>query len=160
MRRRRGSRRHRSACSSPPDRPRSRRRSCPRAARWGDAPRWRGWPPSTSRAPPAAMAAIPLAHTFAGLLALNGLIGIVGAVVPAALSARLAAVTTPAQSVVAMGAHNAAADVGFFVGPVIGGIVADYGLAWPFVITLPIAAGATGLIRTAPRPGAFPSPHP
>ncbi len=104
----------------------------------------------------AAMAAIPLAHTFAGLLALNGLIGIVGAVVPAALSARLAAVTTPAQSVVAMGAHNAAADVGFFVGPVIGGIVADYGLAWPFVITLPIAAGATVLIRTALRQGTSP----
>jgi len=46
--------------------------------------------------------------------------------------------------------------VGFFVGPVIGGIVADYGLAWPFVITLPIAAGATVLIRTALRQGTSP----
>ena len=67
--------------------------------------------------------------------------------------------TMPAQSV-AMGAHNAAADVGFFVGPVIGGIVADYGLAWPFVLTLPIAAGATVLIRAALRPEASPEAAP
>src|SRR3989304_3599260 len=101
MRRRRASPCHRSACSSPSAPP-----PLPRGAR-----------PPISRARAAAIAAIPLAHTFTGLLALNGLIGIVGAVVPAALSARLAAVTTPAQSVVAMGGPHAAADAGVFVGP-------------------------------------------
>ncbi|MDQ7851271.1 MAG: MFS transporter [Armatimonadota bacterium] len=100
----------------------------------------------------AVMAAVPLAHSFAALLVLNGLVGIVGAAVPAALSARLAAVTPRGEAVPAMGALNAAADLGFFLGPVLGGTVAVRGLSWPFLLTLPIAAAAAALLRaTASR---------
>ncbi len=99
----------------------------------------------------AVMAAVPLAHSFAALLVLNGLVGIVGAVVPAALSARLAAVTPPGEAVPAMGALNAAADLGFFLGPVLGGAVAVRGLSWPFLLTLPVAAAAAALLHAAGR---------
>ncbi len=98
------------------------------------------------------IAAMPAVHSFGGLIGLNAVLGAAGAVVPPSLAARLAAVTPPDQSVVAMGAHNAAADAGFFLGPVLGGILAGYGLAWPFLITLPLALCAPGLVRLALGP--------
>jgi len=102
----------------------------------------------------AIIAAIPLLHTFGGLLGANALLGIVGAIIPPALSARLAAATPSAYTVVAMGAQTAAADLGFFVGPVLGGIAAGSGLLWPFVLTVPIALVGAGVIRTTLRPNA------
>jgi len=39
-----------------------------------------------------------------------------------------------AREVAAMGALNAAADLGFFLGPVAGGILAGWGVKWAFTI--------------------------
>jgi len=95
----------------------------------------------------AVIAAMPLLRSFGTLLGANALLGIVGAIIPPALSARLAVVTPAAYLVVAMGAQTAAADLGFFLGPVLGGIAASYGLLWPFLLALPIALVGAVLIR-------------
>ncbi len=100
----------------------------------------------------AVTAAVPLVSGFGGLLALSVVSGVVGAVVPPALSARLAVVTPRTQAVVAMGGFVAAADVGFFVGPTIGGLLAGYGLAWPFLIALPVSVAAAIIIRATLSP--------
>ena len=90
---------------------------------------------------------------------MNAGASVVGAVIPPVLTARLAGVAG-GQAVVVMGGFNAAADVGFFLGPVIGGIAAGYGLAWPFLLALPLAAAGVILnliafprgTRTPPAP--------
>ncbi|MBI3976331.1 MAG: MFS transporter [Armatimonadetes bacterium] len=95
-----------------------------------------------------ATAAVPFVGTFAGLAGLNGAASIIGAVIPPVLSSRLAGVAR-GHAVVVMGGFNAAADVGFFLGPAIGGIAASYGLAWPFLLALPLAAAGVILNRVA-----------
>lgn len=86
-----------------------------------------------------ATAVVPFVAGFSGLVILNAGASVMGAVIPPVLTARLAGVAG-GPAVVVMGGFNAAADVGFFLGPVIGGIAAGYGLAWPFLLALPLAA--------------------
>jgi len=86
-----------------------------------------------------ATAAVPFVGSVTGLVILNGGASVIGAVIPPVLTARLAGIAR-AHSVVVMGGFNAAADVGFFLGPAIGGIAAGYGLTWPFLLALPLAA--------------------
>jgi len=92
----------------------------------------------------AATAAVPFVGTFTALVTLNGGASIIGAVIPPVLTARLASVAG-GGAVVVMGGFNAAADVGFFLGPTLGGIVARYGLTWPFLLALPLAAAGVVL---------------
>lgn len=46
-----------------------------------------------------------------------------------------------------MGGFNAAADLGFFVGPVVGGLLAAFGLRWAFAVVLPVIVIALLLLR-------------
>ncbi len=91
-----------------------------------------------------ATAAVPFVGSFSALVLLNGGASIIGAAVPPVLTARLAGIAG-GGSVVVMGGFNAASDVGFFLGPVIGGVAAGYGLAWPFLLALPLAAAGVVL---------------
>jgi MFS family permease len=96
----------------------------------------------------ATTAMVPLVSGFGGLLALNAILGAVGAVVPSALTSRLAVAGQRGHAVAAMGGFNASADVGFFVGPTIGGLLAGYNLAWPFLMALPVSVVAASLLWT------------
>ncbi|HEV8339842.1 MAG TPA: MFS transporter [bacterium] len=91
-----------------------------------------------------ATAVVPFVAGFSGLVILNAVASVMGAVIPPVLTARLAGVAG-GHSVVVMGGFNAAADVGFFLGPTIGGIAAGYGLAWPFLLAIPLAAAGVTL---------------
>lgn len=96
------------------------------------------------------VAAVPLLSSFTGLLVVNFISSIAGAAVPVALSMRIASRTPPEHLVPAMGGFNASADMGFFVGPVAGGLLAGLGLHWAFVMVLPVTATAILLLREAP----------
>lgn len=86
--------------------------------------------------------AVPVLPSFWPLLLVNALTAIPGAAIPNALSTR-AARQSPRQYLVAsMGGFNAAADLGFFLGPVLGGALAGVGLAWAFGMVLPVTAVA------------------
>ncbi len=93
------------------------------------------------------IAATPFVSSFPGLAALNFLSGVIGAVIPSALSTRMAGETPPEHLVAAMGGLNASADVGFFVGPVVGGLLAGLSLAWAFLLAIPVTVLTLLLLR-------------
>lgn len=84
--------------------------------------------------------AVPALPSFWLLLATNALTALPGSVIPNALSARVARESPRPYLVASMGGFNAAADVGFFVGPALGGVVATAGVGWAFAIVLPVSA--------------------
>jgi len=90
----------------------------------------------------------PFLPSFWSLLLVNIASGGMGAAVPNALSTRIAGQSPPGLLVVAMGGFNAAADLGFFVGPAAGGALAGFGLGWAFLLVLPVTALAVGLLLT------------
>jgi MFS transporter, DHA1 family, multidrug resistance protein len=94
------------------------------------------------------VALVPLMSSFPALAVTNFATSVIGAVVPPAISVRLTTRTPREHMVAAMGGFNAAADVGFFVGPVLGGIVAGFGLEWAFVMTVPVILLALVLLLT------------
>jgi MFS family permease len=99
------------------------------------------------------VAAVPYLGTFGALLSLNALGNFVGAGVPNAVSLRITVRTPRAYIVPAMGGFNAAADVGFFAGPALGGVLAGAGLRWPFLMVLPVL-GVALLAVFLPEPSA------
>jgi MFS family permease len=103
------------------------------------------------------VASVPWLGSFGALFSLNALAGFAGAGIPNAVSLRITARTPRAYIVPAMGGFNAAADVGFFAGPALGGLLAGAGLQWPFLMALPVLAAAlTMLVVPEPpvdRPG-------
>jgi len=92
--------------------------------------------------------AVPVLPSFWPLLLVNALTGIPGAAIPNALSTRIAGQTPREYLVASMGGFNAAADMGFFLGPALGGALAGVGLAWAFVMVLPVTALAVWVLST------------
>lgn len=97
------------------------------------------------------VAVVPLLGSFRALLAVNVAGSIAGTPVPSAVSMRISARTPRELLVPAMGGFNAAADLGFFIGPVAGGLLAVQGLQWPFLMVLPATASALLLLRLPER---------
>lgn len=89
-----------------------------------------------------AVAAVPWLSTFRALFSLNFFGSLASAGIPNAVSMRVTARAPREYLVPAMGGFNAAADVGFFVGPALGGVLAGQGLQWPFLMVLPVLAAA------------------
>ncbi len=97
------------------------------------------------------VAAVPWLDSFPALLSLNFLGSFASAAIPNAVSMRITARAPREYLVPAMGGFNAAADVGFFVGPAVGGVLAGVGLRWPFLMVLPVLAVALlTLVRAEP----------
>ncbi|MDR7401357.1 MAG: MFS transporter [Armatimonadota bacterium] len=96
-----------------------------------------------------------LLDSFPALLAVNVLSSAVGAAGPHGLSVRVAARTPREHMVAGMGGFNAAADAGFFLGPVAGGVLAGNGVAWAFALAPAVTVAALGVLavdaRTVPR---------
>jgi MFS family permease len=85
-----------------------------------------------------AVATVPWFGAFGALVVLNFVGSFASAGIPNAVSMRVT-VRAPREHIVpAMGGFNAAADVGFFVGPVLGGMLAGPGLQWPFLMVIPV----------------------
>jgi len=97
------------------------------------------------------VAAVPWLGSFAALLSLNFFGSFASAGIPNAVSMRITARTPREYVVPAMGGFNAAADVGFFAGPALGGLLAGGGLQWPFLMVLPVL-GVALLALVLPDP--------
>lgn len=92
--------------------------------------------------------AVPVLPSFWPLLLVNALTGIPGAAIPNALSTRIAGQSPREHLVASMGGFNASADLGFFLGPAVGGVLAGVGLAWAFVMVLPVTALALWVLTS------------
>ncbi|MDR7451596.1 MAG: MFS transporter [Armatimonadota bacterium] len=90
----------------------------------------------------------PFLPSFWSLLLVGAAAGGMGAAVPTALSTRIAGQAPSGLLVAAMGGFNAAADLGFFLGPAAGGALAGWGLTWAFLLVLPVTALALCLLLT------------
>jgi predicted MFS family arabinose efflux permease len=106
-----------------------------------------------------AVAAVPWLGSFRTLLSLSFLGSFASAGIPIAVSMRITARTPRDYLVPAMGGFNAAADVGFFAGPALGGVLAGVGLRWPFLMVLPVLGIALAALVLPERRGdAGPTP--
>jgi len=84
------------------------------------------------------VAAVPWLGSFGALVSVNFFGSLASAAIPNAVSMRITARAPRQYLVPAMGGFNAAADVGFFAGPALGGVLAGVGLQWPFLMVLPV----------------------
>ncbi len=102
---------------------------------------------------------MPFLASFPALFAVNFLTAILSASIPLALMTRITARAPREHLVAAMGGMNAAADLGFFVGPVVGGILAGWGVQWAFAMVPAVTLLAVGLLLlpTPSRDGQPPS---
>jgi MFS family permease len=98
------------------------------------------------------VAAVPWLGSFGALLTVNAAAGFASAGIPNAVSMRIMARTPRAYIVPAMGGFNAAADIGFFAGPALGGLLAGAGLQWPFLMVLPVLGVALAALMTPEPP--------
>jgi len=90
---------------------------------------------------------IPFLESFPTMFFVNFLSALLGAAIPLALSTRVTSRSPQQHLVAAMGGLNAAADLGFFVGPVLGGILALWGVQWAFAIVPLVTITALMLLR-------------
>jgi MFS family permease len=86
-------------------------------------------------------------HTPAAFIMLGALYGLVGGLMPVTFTTLLARIVPRDKYTTAMGVYNSSGDLGFFVGPLIGGAAALFGIWAPFYAALPIglAAAVIGL---------------
>lgn len=103
------------------------------------------------------IAAVPWFGTFGAFCSLNALGSFASAGIPTAVSLRITARAPRTYLVPAMGGFNAAADVGFFVGPALGGVLAGAGLQWPFLMVLPVLGVALAVLLLPERRGQHPA---
>jgi MFS family permease len=97
------------------------------------------------------VALTPLLTSFPALLTVNFLSSVIGAAAPYGLSVRIAARTPREHLVAGMGGFNAAADAGFFLGPVVGGLLAESGVLWAFALAPVVTAAALVLLSADAR---------
>jgi len=84
----------------------------------------------------------PLYHAPATFLIAGAIYGFAGGVIPVTFTAHLPRLVPRQKYTTAMGVYNSSGDLGFFVGPALGGVAAVSGLAAPFYLTLPLAMAA------------------
>lgn len=97
----------------------------------------------------------PWLGSFWELFTVNFFTSILGGAIPPALSTRITDRAPRENLVAAMGGLNAAADLGFFVGPVVGGVLAGGGVQWSFALVPAVTLLAVILLVVDPaRPQA------
>lgn len=77
-------------------------------------------------------------HTPAAFIVIGALYGLAGGLMPVTFTTLLARIVPRDKYTTAMGVYNSSGDLGFFVGPVIGGAAALFGIWVPFYVSLPI----------------------
>jgi MFS family permease len=73
-----------------------------------------------------------------------------GGIVPISFTSVITRITPRERYTTAMGVYNSSGDLGFFVGPLIGGAAALFGITAPFFLCAPLGAavGKTGERRS------------
>ena len=89
-------------------------------------------------------------HSPAAFMIVGALYGLSGGLMPVTFTTLLARLVSREQYTTAMGVYNSSGDLGFFVGPLIGGIAALLGIWAPFYAALPLSISAVivGLATT------------
>ena len=99
---------------------------------------------------------VPLLHTPAAFVLVGAAYGFIGGVVPVTFTTLIARITDRDRYTTAMGVYNSSGDLGFFVGPLLGGAAALLGIAAPFLLCAPLGAvavlSARSAIRVLPEP--------
>ncbi len=85
---------------------------------------------------------VPLLHTTPALMAAGAAYGFVGGFVPVTFTTLMARLSPPERYTTAMGVYNSSGDLGFFIGPLLGGGAALGGLLGPFLLCAPLGAAA------------------
>jgi len=99
------------------------------------------------------VAATPLATDLPSLSVVSLLNGAAGGFVPLTISAWVARIAPPRWAVTAMGVYNASVDAGFFLGPVVGGLVAvATSLSSAFALCAVIGLAGLALLTRAQDP--------
>ena len=81
---------------------------------------------------------IPLVHTAGGLLTAGAIYGLAGGLVPVTFTTLVARHNARDHYTTAMGVYNCSGDLGFFIGPVLGGAAALIGITGPFLLCGPL----------------------
>jgi MFS family permease len=87
---------------------------------------------------------VPLLHLHspAAFMIVGAVYGLSGGLMPVTFTTLLARLVSREQYTTAMGVYNSSGDLGFFVGPLIGGMAALLGVWAPFYAALPLSATA------------------
>lgn len=85
---------------------------------------------------------VPALHAPAAFFAVGAVYGFVGGIVPVNFTTLIARITARDRYTTAMGVYNSSGDLGFFVGPLVGGAAALLGIAAPFLLCAPLGAAA------------------
>lgn len=102
------------------------------------------------------VAATPLATDLPSLGVISLLNGLAGGFVPLTISAWVARITPARWAVTAMGVYNASVDAGFFLGPVLGGLVAvATSLSSAFALCAVIGLAGLVLLARPQDPGSL-----
>ena len=94
---------------------------------------------------------VPLLHAPAAFLVAGALYGLIGGVVPVSFTTLIARITPRERYTSAMGVYNSSGDLGFFVGPLVGGAAALFGVAAPFMLCAPLGVAAWLSAESAAR---------
>jgi len=94
---------------------------------------------------------VPLLHAPASFLIVGAVYGFIGGVVPVSFTTLIARITTREHYTSAMGVYNSSGDLGFFVGPLLGGAAALLSVSAPFFLCAPLGAAAWLSARSAVR---------
>jgi MFS family permease len=98
---------------------------------------------------------VPLLHSQSAFLFAGAVFGLAGGFLPVPLTTLIARLVPQEHYTTAMGVYNSSGDLGFFIGPLLGGGAALLGILAPFFLCVPlgIAGVAVGLsgIQAAQR---------
>lgn len=87
---------------------------------------------------------VPLLHHPGALVAAGAAYGVAGGLVPVTFTTLVARLSPRERYTTAMGVYNSSGDLGFFVGPLAGGMAALLGITAPFFLCGPLGLAAVG----------------
>jgi MFS family permease len=99
----------------------------------------------------AASIMVPLLHAPSAFLLMGAAYGLFGGIVPVSFTTVITRITPRERYTTAMGVYNSSGDLGFFVGPLLGGAAALLGIAAPFFLCAPLGAAAWLSAQSAER---------
>lgn len=94
---------------------------------------------------------VPLLHAPGAFFVAGAVYGFIGGVVPVSFTTLITRITPRERYTSAMGVYNSSGDLGFFVGPLLGGAAALFGIAAPFLLCAPLGAAAWFSAQSAAR---------